>query len=236
MIGILIGWVLRGDAYVIAAAEEEGMGNFTVDTFLGTDNEEFNPDAVEDIAQKNYNRYDIEILAGNPFFGETDAPILFVEYSDYFCPFCSSFVTETAPLILEKYGDQIRYVFKNLPLTDIHPGAINAAESAHCAGEQGSFWEFHDLLFQAEQEDLDADFYIATAESLNLNLFDFQNCINDGTYKDLIKRDLDFGFTFGLRSTPSFFINGIPVIGAQPFEVFESVIDSELERLADVVP
>ena len=89
--------------------------------------------------------------AGEPSLGKPDAPLTLVEFSDYQCPFCRRFFEQTLPALKSKYIDagQLRYVFRDFPLDQIHPQARQAAESVHCAAEQGKYWEMHDLLFQS---------------------------------------------------------------------------------------
>ena len=117
-------------------------------------------------------------------------------------------------------------MFRNLPLTSIHPDAFSAAEAALCAGEQDAYWEFHDRLFGGEL--LGTAVYLQYARDLSLELTSFEACLNSRKYQDEVQADSDFALNLGVRSTPTFFINGLAVVGAQPLDVFKQVIDKEL--------
>ena len=175
-------------------------------------------------------RYDVPILDYNPTFGPEDAPIILIEFSDFECPFCRSYFLEVLPRLKAAYHDQILYVYKDFPLTSIHPNAVPAAEAAHCAREQGAFWEFHDLLFSKRLE-LGSGAYLEYAAELELDMEDFTLCVEVRRYADIVRGSYDFASQFGIRSTPTFFINGIVVIGSQPFEAFARIIDAELDSL-----
>ena len=170
-------------------------------------------------------RYDIP-SEGFPSLGPDDAPITIVEFSDYQCPFCRRWHQEVYEPLLAAYPGKIRMVYRHLPLTSIHPDAQAAAEAAMCAGEQDAYWTYHDKLFSSDS--LDRQTFVQYARDLSLNVEQFQSCITDQKYKDTIQADSDFAINLGVRSTPTFFINGLAVVGAQPLEVFQQVIDKEL--------
>lgn len=119
-------------------------------------------------------------------------------------------------------------VFKDFPLPN-HAEAIKAAEAAHCAGDQGKYWEMHDRLF-ADQRALGVPGLKTSATALGLNMPKFNQCLDSGTYRDMIQADLEQGEKMGVNSTPTIYINGRAVIGAQPFEAFKVVIDEELAK------
>jgi protein-disulfide isomerase len=170
-------------------------------------------------------RYDIP-TKGFPTLGPADAPITIVEFSDYQCPYCRRWHEEVYKQLLAAYPGKIRMVYRNLPLTSIHPDAQAAAEAALCAGEQDAYWPFHNKLFSSDS--LNTQTFLQYAQDLSLNVEQFQACITDQKYKDAIQADSDFAVNLGVRSTPTFFINGLAVVGAQPLEVFQQVIDKEL--------
>lgn len=164
--------------------------------------------------------------------GSPEAPVTIVEYTDYQCPFCWRHFQQTFPLIKANYIDTglVRYVFKDLPLTSIHPQAFAAAEAARCAGEQEAYVAMHDLLFFKQEEwggrsDAAALFSEYAAE-LNLNRARFDACLSSRQYEAAVTADLEEGMGFGVRGTPTFFINGHFLSGAQPYSVFEQIIDS----------
>ena len=176
-------------------------------------------------AQPKYIRYDVE-SEGFPSIGPAGAPITIVEFSDYQCPFCRRWHEEVYQPLMEAYPGKIRLVYRHLPLTSIHPEAFPAAEAVMCAGEQDAYWDYHEKLFSSDQ--LGADVYEQYAKDLGLDLAKFESCITEGRYRDAIQADSDFAVNLGARSTPTFFINGLAVVGAQPLDVFRQVIDKEL--------
>lgn len=175
--------------------------------------------------QAQYVRYDIP-TEGFPSLGPADAPITIVEFSDFECPFCRRFQQETYTALLDSYQGQIRFVYRNLPLTSIHPDAFPAAVAALCAGEQEAFFPYHDKLFSSEQ--LGEAVYLKYAGDLGLDTTAFQACLGSGKFDQAIQADSDFAVNLGINSTPTFFINGLAVVGAQPLDVFKQVIDKEL--------
>ena len=168
-------------------------------------------------------------VTGRPIRGNKDAPVTIVEFSDFQCPFCSR-ARPTVNKVRETYGDKVRIIFRNFPLS-IHPQALKAGEAAACAGEQGKFWEMHDRLF-ANQNKLQVADLKEHAGALGLDAAAFTQCLDSGRHTADMQKDVEAGAGYGVSGTPSFFINGRPVVGAQPFEGFAQVIDDELERTA----
>ena len=175
--------------------------------------------------QPQYTRYDIPT---DNFYalGPADAPITIVEFSDYECPFCRRWHAEVYRPLLAAYPGKIRLVYRNLPLTSIHPDALAAAEAAMCAGEQDVYWKYHDKLFGSES--LGNSVYLQYAQDLGLNMSTFEACLNNHKYQKAIETDSDFAINLGISSTPTFFINGLAIVGAQPLDVFKQVIKKEL--------
>lgn len=176
-------------------------------------------------------------VAGNPIKGKKDAPVTLIEFSDYQCPFCSRFFQNTLPTLTTEYIDtgKVRHVFRDFPLDQIHPQARKAAEAAHCAGDQGKYWEMHDVLFQ-NQKALQTDQLKGYARTLGLDSATFNSCLENGKYSTEIQKDLDDGVKAGVRGTPAFFVGrtkpdntveGLLISGAHPFPVFRQ----EIERL-----
>jgi len=163
--------------------------------------------------------------AGHPWIGGKDAPVTIVEFSDFQCPFCRA-AEASVKTIKEKYGDKIRLVYLDFPL-GMHAHAMDAARAGRCAGEQGKFWEFHDAMF-ANQSKLAPVDLKAQAKQLGLDTKAFDTCFDANKYDVPIRKDMSQGTSLGVTATPTFFINGREVLGAQPPERFEEVIDEEL--------
>ena len=175
--------------------------------------------------QPEFIRYDIP-TEDSFATGPADAPITIVEFSDYQCPFCRRWHDEVYEPLLAAYPGKIRLVYRHFPLASIHPDATSAAEASMCAGEQDAFWQFHEKLFSSEA--LGNSTYIQYAQDLGLNMNNFESCITNRKYQQAVDDDLNFAVDLGIRSTPTFFINGLAVVGAQPLDVFKQVIDKEL--------
>ncbi|MCR4335765.1 MAG: DsbA family protein [archaeon] len=166
---------------------------------------------------------DDDAMEGNP-----DAPVTIVEFSDFQCPFCESFYTNTLGKLRENYIDtgKVRVIFRDFPLS-FHPNALPAAEATECANEQGKFWEMHDKIFE-NQDAMSTASYKQWAADLGLNTEQFNTCYDSSKYQSEIQADFADGQAAGVSGTPTFFINGQKVVGAQPFSVFEQIIEAEL--------
>ena len=177
-------------------------------------------------AVQKVTRYDVPV-DDDPFLGPEDAAITIIEFSDFECPYCTKWHNQVWTRIMEEYPDQVRLVYRDFPLSSIHSNAIPAAEAANCAGEQGVYWKYHDLLFNGDYGLGDSAF-IKYANQLDLDEEAFQECLTSRRYQEEVENDFTYAANLGVRSTPTFFINGIPVVGAQPFEVFQEIIEKEL--------
>jgi protein-disulfide isomerase len=135
----------------------------------------------------------------------------------------------TLKRVSEAYGDRVRIVWKDFPLTSIHPQAFKAAEAGQCAREQGKFWELHDRLFPNQQA-LQPEFLKKYAAELGLDAEKFNACLDTAKYGDRVQEQMGIGTRLGVASTPTVFINGRLVSGAQPYDVFTRIVDEELER------
>lgn len=171
-------------------------------------------------------RYDVPV-DDDPALGPENAPITIIEFSDYECSYCRRWHSEVFGKLIETYPEQVRLVYRDFPLSSIHANAFPAAEAANCANEQNAFWEFHDKLFSMELG-LGTEAYRRYASELGLDTQAFIECMESHRYQDEVQADYDFAAKLGVSSTPTFFINGIAIVGAQPFEVFQQVIEKEL--------
>ncbi|HEY4680259.1 MAG TPA: DsbA family protein [Nitrosarchaeum sp.] len=177
----------------------------------------------------------------DPVRGNQDAPITIVEFSDFQCPFCARFQIQTLPLILEQYVEtgKVKFVYRDFPIQNSHPNAMPAAAASECAHEQNKYWEYHDILFenQGVWNKVEVTSAITVfkefAAELDLNQDQFNNCLDSGKYIEEINNDLKDGRNYGITGTPGFFIGNeetgfVKLNGAQPFEAFKSIIDSQL--------
>ena len=173
-------------------------------------------------------RLTLAVSPSNPSVGSASAPITLIEFSDYQCPYCGR-VEPTLKRLRAAYGDKIRFVWKDFPLTQIHPQAFKAGEAAHCAGDQGKYWELHDVLFN-KQSELQLDDLKRHALTLGLNVDAFNQCLDSSKHAERVRDGVAEGGQVGVNSTPTIFINGRRFSGAQPYEVFAAAIDEELAR------
>jgi protein-disulfide isomerase len=165
---------------------------------------------------------------GAPSKGSETAQVTIVKFEDFQCPYCKE-VQANYQEVLKRYDGKVRLVHKDLPLDQIHPQARQAAEAARCADDEGRFWEYHDKLYasspNAAPEDLKS-----YAKDLGLKQDLFNKCLTSGKYKETIQKDVIEGARLGLTGTPTFFINGRELSGAQSVEVISQIIDEELSR------
>jgi len=165
---------------------------------------------------------DDDTIKGNP-----NAPVTIVEFSDFQCSFCARFYEQTLLQLRQQYIDtgKVKFVYRDFPLGN-HEYAQKAAEATECADDQGKFWEMHDLLFETgllAPSDLKQH-----AVTLGLDTTEFNECLDSGKYTGEVQKDLKDGQAAGVQGTPSFFINGVLLRGAQPFSAFQQVIEAEL--------
>ena len=184
-------------------------------------------DAKVEILLPPYRAPRQQVEAKGPSRGPANAPITIVEFSDFECPYCSR-AEETVSEVMRVYGDKIRLVYRDLPLPN-HTNAPKAAEAAHCAGEQDKYWEMHAKLF-ANQRALDVPSLKGYAKDLKLDQAKFDKCLDSGAMAAMVEEGKKAGNEAGINGTPAFFVNGVLISGAQPFDAFKEVIDAELAQ------
>ena len=163
----------------------------------------------------------------DPFMGPEDAPVTLIEFSDFQCPYCRR-VQSVLKRLMTAYHGQVKLVFRDFPLRQVHPEAQKAAEAAQCANDQGQFWQYHDLLFASN--DLRVDDLKRYAAEMGLDTESFNECLDSEKYSQEVQRDIDDARIAGVNATPSFFVNGLPINGAVPFERFVELVELALER------
>ncbi|MBF0614623.1 MAG: DsbA family protein [Magnetococcales bacterium] len=199
--------------------------------------DEARKDAEGKVLAKLLQQYAPEILLKAPRFtvtgpedlakGESKAPVTIVEFSDFECPYCRR-AQAVLKKVQEAYGNKVRFVFRHYPLP-FHTKAPKASEAAQCAADQGKFWPMHDLLFE-DKSGLEVADLKKAAKTVGLDQAAFDACLDSGKHGARVTADLTEGKKLGVTGTPTFFINGVRVVGAQPFEKFKSVIDDELKE------
>ncbi|HEX5888206.1 MAG TPA: thioredoxin domain-containing protein [Pyrinomonadaceae bacterium] len=169
-----------------------------------------------------------ELVDGSPVKGPAKAAVTIVEFSDFECPFCAQ-VQDTLKQIMERYGGQVRLVFKHLP-SEGHRNSLAAARAAYCAGEQDRFWQFHDAVFASRK--LSPELFGEIGVRLGLGREKFAACLSDEASRTAIVRDIELARRYRIDSTPSFLINGKLVKGALTFAEFQNLIERELQQLS----
>lgn len=162
---------------------------------------------------------------GRPAIGSQDAPVVIVEFGDFRCGYCKRFQEQTVAPLLANYGDQILFVYRDYPI--LGPDSLQSAFAAQCAHDQGAFWGFHDLLY-ANQSQLNRVAFVSYAEALGMDVERFTACYDNGELNSAVIQDYNDGNALGITGTPTFFINGKVLVGAQPYETFAAAIDAEL--------
>jgi protein-disulfide isomerase len=182
-----------------------------------------------------------EIIDGRgPTLGQASAPVTIVEFADYQCPFCGQFFRETLPPLVAEYvkTGRVRFVYRDFPLSSMHPRALKAAEAARCAGDQQRYWEYHDALFQ-NQSSLEESELVHRALTLKLDITAFRRCLDSGRHSDAIKQSLAEAERVGVDGTPVFFLGRVDpgttnvrvvrvIQGAKSFPEFKEVIEELL--------
>jgi len=171
-------------------------------------------------------------LIGARSKGKADAPLTVIEMSDFQCPYCRQFATETFPAIDREFVQtgKVRWIFVNFPLTEIHPNAAAAAELAMCSAKQGKFWPMHDLLFAHQRTwgplREPGQFLLTLVDSLQMPRDSILPCVQSGEFRSLVQKDANTAARIGANSTPTFLVEGALMTGAYPVEVFRHVLDS----------
>jgi len=179
----------------------------------------------------------------DPSWGPEDAPVTIIEFSEFLCPYCQKFAQETLPQIKQTYEGKVRYVYRDFIIHG--EPAMKISEAAECADDQEKFWEYHDNLWEqydtlvahyqtvSEQGETGMDALASTlkgyASDLGLDTATFDDCLDTGKHTAEVQKDSQDAGSYGVGGTPGFFINGQLVSGAQPFNIFQQVIDAALE-------
>ncbi|MBT4191866.1 MAG: DsbA family protein [Candidatus Diapherotrites archaeon] len=171
-----------------------------------------------------------EIADDDAVKGSLDAPITIVEFSDFECSFCETFFSQTLSDLETKYIDtgKVRFIYRDFPL-EFHTNAQKAAEAAECAGEQGKYYEMHDKIFE-NQNAIGVNNLKTYAKQIGLDEGEFDVCLDSGAMAQEVAKDFSDGQKLGVSGTPTFFVNGTKLVGAQPLSAFEQIIEAELAK------
>lgn len=178
----------------------------------------------------------VDVSAGNlPALGNKDAKVTIIEFADYRCPFCEKFFTDTESQLKKDYIDtgKVKLYFRNFAF--LGDPSVVAANAAECANEQGKFWEFHEYLYKNQPPESDTTMYntdtlTQSAANLGLNANQFRTCLSSKKFDSSVSKDLSDGQAAGVSGTPTVFINGISIVGAQPYSAFKTIVDQELAK------
>lgn len=222
--GLFIGIVVTQGYHLVESRVSDGDTKMIVDQ---RDQDQTVKPVVEQIV-------DVDI-DDDPILGDSDAPVTIVEFSDFQCPYCQRFYQNTMPQLISEYVDtgKVKIVYRDFPL-GAHPQAPAAAQASECADDQDSYWDMHDMLFAKMSEwsgsPTAIDSFKAYASDLGLNTAKFNDCLDTEQYATEITDDLNAGRQAGVSGTPTFFINGRKLVGAQPFSAFQTIIEEELAK------
>ncbi len=233
-ISILAAAIMVGGAIVFATLYRGGATPGTGTTpGVGTTG---NPSAASTTANGSV----MTLGPRDAILGNANAPVTLIEYGDYQCPFCGEFFSQTEPSIIQNYvnAGKVRFVFRNFAF--LGPESTAAAEAADCAEDQNRLWAYHDALYSAKVADdagggQEDDGFFSAAEVLKLgqqvglNMTTFTSCVQNNTDANLVAQEKGDAANFGVNSTPTFFINGAMITGAQPYSVFQQALDSALQ-------
>jgi len=208
--------------YLASEAGQAAIGN-AMEAYITKKRQEAQQAGIDE-----YFKNPVKIDVGNsPVKGPANAKVTIIEFSDFQCPFCKR-GKDTVYQVLKEYPKDVKLAFKHFPLP-MHKEAESAAKAAWAAQQQGKFWEMHDALFDNAQR-LGTDFYLEQAKALGLNVDKFKKDMESEAAANAVKADKETGEKNGIQGTPGFFVGGIPVKGAYPFEHFKMIIDRLLGK------
>jgi protein-disulfide isomerase len=176
------------------------------------------------VSQSHISRLVVPVSARDHVEGPSTAPVTLVEYGDYQCPYCGA-AYPIVKRIQKHLGDRLRFVFRNFPLTEIHPFAEGAAEAAEAAGAQGKFWEMHDRLFE-HQRALDQPHLVEYARQLGLDVARFERDLGDHAFADRVHEDFLSGARSGVNGTPTFYVNGRRYDASYDYDTLLAALES----------
>lgn len=189
-----------------------------------------------DTAQKEAPKVEVSV-DDDSYLGDLSAPVKVIEFSDFQCPFCRTFWKDTLPSIKKDYVDtgKAMFVYRDFPL-QFHPAAMPAALAVNCAKDQNKYWELHDKIFSEQDKKGSGTIEFTKndikkwAKEIGLDIGEFNKCLDSEKYKAEVEKDIADGSKAGVNGTPTTYVNGVALVGAQPYSVFKTTIDKALEE------
>lgn len=172
-------------------------------------------------------KYNVPDVSSNPTLGQKEAPVKIIEFADFQCPYCQA-AEPTINQVRKNYGSKVSLTYMYFPLP-FHQYADGAAKAAICADKQGKFWEMHDYMYAHQDKLTHADLE-SEAKTLGLDTVKYDKCLSDPVTTNLIQNNKDIATSLGVTATPTFFINGHKLSGAQPLFIFEDIVNQELAK------
>lgn len=231
LIGLLVGVIGYDRLSASNRAENEALLSAAAATFVAAIPAGAGQQVAAEPTRDPNARYAVD-AEGDPFLGAADAPVTIIEFGDFRCGFCRRFFDETLQPLLRDYEGSVRFVYRDYPI--LGPDSVQSALAAGCAFDQGRFWEFHDRLYA--DQDLTETAFLRYAGELDLDIERFTTCLRDAEHQDEIVEDYQAGVNVGVGGTPTFFINGRILVGAQPLSAFVSLIEEEIAAAAESTP
>ncbi len=178
----------------------------------------------------------VDVAAGHfPIKGNKDAKVTVIEFADFRCPFCEQFFSQVEPQLMKDYVDtgKVKFVFRSFAF--LGPASTLASNAAECANDQSKFWDFYDYMYKNQPPESDTSMYTnekltSIAGDLGMNTDQFSSCITSTKFDKNVSGDLADGQKAGVSGTPTFFVNGQSLVGAQPYTAFKTAIDAELAK------
>lgn len=232
---IVLGSALIAAAIYFGLLNLAGEGSFLPDVNVGGTTV---PSAALPLGDSAAPAQPVDVGPGDtPLLGDPDAPVLVVEWSDYQCPFCKRMFDDVEQQLKKQYIDTGKVLFSYRDFAFLGKESQDAANATRCANAQGKFWEFHDLLFESQSGENRGAFSKENLKSLGaqmgLKASQFNTCIDSDTFADAVEADNAAGRAVGVSGTPTTFVNGRVINGAQPFSAFQKIIDEELAKAGE---
>jgi len=225
--------IFENGIYIVTMEIGQGELKQSANVYLTKDGKLLIVGTVYEIndSQNVPSRTEFELDGSELSIGDPTAPVIVIEFSDFQCPFCARFYDSTVKDLKTNYIDtgKVYFVYKHFPLS-FHSSAQIASEATECANEQGVWYEYHEKIFNSQNNDFGVSELKQWAIGIVSDTSTFNECLDSGKYSDKVNADIIEGKSVGVSGTPASFVNGILVSGAQPYAAFKNIVDSELSE------